>query len=266
MAGQQQAVDLTDYRQPAWSWLQRELDRWLEVGMTAEFWWRDDDAVEPSPQLEKLIGLSSHYAVPLALAVIPAKLKSNLADQLSSHPQISILQHGYAHINHASAGQRKLELGGVRNKTKALQELKTGLQQLRQAFANKFNPVLVPPWNRIDSKIVAQLPGIGFRGISTMKVCKNAYPSPGLKQVNTHLDPINWRHRQGYIGDFPAIAILLQHLISKRTGYRNAAEPTGLLTHHLVQNERVWEFVESLLQFLNDHPATCWRSADSIWE
>ena len=257
---------MSDDRQPAWCWLQRELDRWLEAGIKAEFWWRDDDAIEYSPQLEKLIGLSERYTAPLALAVIPAKLKPDLVAELTSHPQISVLQHGYAHIDHASDGQRKLELGGARNVADALQELKTGQHQLRQAFANNFSAVLVPPWNRIDSAIVSQLTDIGFRGISTMKVRKKAYPSPALTQVNAHLDPINWRHRQGYIGDFPAIAILLQHLISKRTGYRDADEPTGLLTHHLVQNDRVWGFVENLLKFLNDHPAACWRSADSIWE
>jgi hypothetical protein len=41
-----------------WATLQRELDRWAESGKTATFWWRDDDAVEETPQLQTLDALS----------------------------------------------------------------------------------------------------------------------------------------------------------------------------------------------------------------
>ena len=257
---------MIDYNQPAWCWLQRELDRWTEGGLTAEFWWRDDDAIEQTIQLDRLIDLGNRHAAPLALAVIPAKLKNDLSDVVSSQSGVSVLQHGFAHINHAIAGQRKLELGGSRNVDDALADLKTGLDHLQQQFPDNFHAVLVPPWNRIDPDIIAGLSDVGFIGLSTMKVRKTAQPATGLKQTNTHLDPINWRHHQGYIGDFPAIAVLIQHLVAKRTGYRDLDEPTGLLTHHLVQNERVWRFVEGLLQFLNDHPAASWCSVNSIWD
>ena len=39
--------------QQAWDWLARELDRWGESGQSASFWWRDDDATEPSAELER---------------------------------------------------------------------------------------------------------------------------------------------------------------------------------------------------------------------
>ena len=256
---------MIDYSQPAWCWLKRELDRWAEAGLTARFWWRDDDAIEKTVQLDRLISLGNRYEAPLALAVIPAKLKSDLVDVVSSQPGVSVLQHGYAHISHAEVGQRKLEFGGSRNVNDAMADLKTGLDHLLQQFSGNFHAVLVPPWNRIDTEIITHLTEVGFIGLSTMKVRKSAHPAVGLKQVNTHLDPINWRHHHGYIGDFPAIAILVQHLIAKRTGYRDSDEPTGLLTHHLVQNERVWMFAEGVLQLLNDHPAATWCSVDSIW-
>ncbi len=257
---------MIDYSQPAWCWLGQELDRWAEAGLTAEFWWRDDDAIGKTAQLDKLIKLGNRYETPLALAVIPAKLKTDLIDFVSSQARISVLQHGYAHINYAEAGQRKRELGGSRNVDDVVTDLKTGMDHLQRQFSNKFRAVLVPPWNRIDVAIIARLAEVGFIGLSAMKVRKSAHPAAGLKQINTHLDPINWRHHQGYIGDFPAIAILIQHLVAKRSGYRDRDEPTGLLTHHLVQNERVWMFVEGLLQFLNDHPAANWSSVDSIWD
>jgi hypothetical protein len=250
----------------AWRWLGRELDRWADEGHTAKFWWRDDDATAPSGALDKLAGISCNWNVPLALAIIPSGLKPELVDFLHDRTLITVLQHGYAHENHAAPGQRKLELGGTQTTTKSIADLEQGYQTLERQFADRFNPVLVPPWNRIDGKLVSHLNEIGFVGISTMKVRRSACPAPGLLQVNTHLDPVNWRHTGGFIGVYPAIAILIQHLIAKRTGYRDRDEPTGLLTHHLVQNGAVWRFVDDLLQFLCNHPAVTWQDAAAIWK
>jgi hypothetical protein len=249
----------------AWQWLGRELDTWADTGQTANFWWRDDDATEPSTALGRLVGLSHDWDVPLALAVIPTGLKPELVDFLQDDSLTCVFQHGFAHANHATPGQRKLELGGTQTLEKSITDLQQGYQVLDEHFSDRFKPVLVPPWNRIDDRLVACLADIGFTGISTMKVCRNAYPAPGLRQVNTHLDPVNWRHQGGFIGAYPAIAILVQHLIAKRTGYRDRNEPTGILTHHLAQNEAVWRFLKDLLQLLSDHPAVTWLDASSIW-
>jgi hypothetical protein len=249
----------------AWQWLVRELDTWADTGKTANFWWRDDDATEPSVNLEKLVGLGHNWNIPLALAVIPTGLKPELVDFLQDDSSTCIFQHGFAHENRAAPGQRRLELGGTQTIEKSIADLRQGYQILHENFSDRFKPVLVPPWNRIDEKLVPCLAEIGFAGISTMKVCRNAYPAPGLRQVNTHLDPVNWRHQGGFIGAYPAIAILVQHLIAKRTGYRDYNEPTGILTHHLAQNEAVWRFLEDLLQFLSDHPAVTWLDASTIW-
>ena len=250
----------------AWQWLGRELDAWIDNGETADFWWRDDDATEPAAALDKLVGLSDNWNVPLSLAVIPSRLNLELVDILRNRTLITVLQHGYAHENHAAPGQRKLELGGTRATVKLIADLEQGYQTLEQHFADRFDPVLVPPWNRMDSKLLPCLNEIGFTGISTMKVRRNAHPAPGLLQVNTHLDPVNWRHTGGFIGVYPAIAILIQHLIAKRSGYRDRDEPTGILTHHLVQNDSVWRFLEDLLQFLSDHPAVSWLDSTTIWK
>ncbi len=250
----------------AWQWLGRELDSWAEADKTAQFWWRDDDATEPSGALDKLAGLSYRWNIPLALAVIPTRLAPELIDFLHDRTLVVVLQHGYAHENHAPPGQRKLELGGTQPTAKIVANLEQGYQILTQHFADRFKPVLVPPWNRIDDAVVSSLAEIGFTGISTMKVCRNAFPASGLRQVNTHLDPVNWRHQGGFIGVYPAIAILIQHLQAKRLGYRDSAEPTGILTHHLVLNDAVWCFLKDLLQFLSDHPAVTWLDAPTIWQ
>lgn len=249
----------------AWQWLQRELDCWQKANLKASFWWRDDDATEPGDQLDRLLTLSQLHQVPLALAVIPAKIKPGLAGLLNELELITVLQHGFAHENHAAGGQRKLELGGDRKPKDIVTDLAQGYRVMQQQFGERFVAVLVPPWNRINSKVLVDLPKIGFGGISTMKVRRDAYPIPQLLQVNAHLDPVNWRHHGGFIGIYPAIAILIQHLQAKRKGYRDAAEPTGLLTHHLAQNDAVWCFGEELLGFLCAHPAAEWCDAKSIW-
>jgi hypothetical protein len=251
---------------PAWDWLRRELDRWAESGRSATFWWRDDDATAPCAELERLLQLSRSRDSALALAVIPALLSPELASHLESHPQVAVLQHGYAHRNHAAAGERKLEVGGSRDSAQILAELRSGFDIMHRHFGERFTPVLVPPWNRIDDSVVAELASIGFGGISTMRVRQKAEPAPGLLQVNAHLDPVNWRHRQGFIGVYPAVAILVQHLAARRSGYRDLAEPTGILSHHLVQNESVWRFLDRLLALLRGHPAVTWRDAPTIWK
>ena len=41
-----------------WSDLEAELEAWRCRGRRATFWWRDDDAVEATPALERLLGLA----------------------------------------------------------------------------------------------------------------------------------------------------------------------------------------------------------------
>jgi hypothetical protein len=252
--------------QEAWQWLERELDNWSNQEQSACFWWRDDDAGAASNQLTKLLGMTHTFKAPLALAVIPAKLEPGLVDSLRDQSLTTVLQHGFDHQSHAKTGQRKLELGGTRSTPEIIADLDKGFQRLHQAFGDRFTPVLVPPWNRIDRSLLACLPAQGFAGVSTMKVRRTAHPAPGLLQVNTHLDPVNWRHRGGFIGVYPAIAILVQHLRSKRLGYRDHDEPTGILSHHLVQNDAVWHFLGDLLEFLSHHPAVTWQSSSDIWK
>ncbi len=47
------------------------LDRLQAQGKIAHFWLRDDDAVEPTSALDRVLSLTGASAVPLTLAVIP---------------------------------------------------------------------------------------------------------------------------------------------------------------------------------------------------
>ncbi|MFT5549456.1 MAG: hypothetical protein ACI9CO_001383 [Candidatus Azotimanducaceae bacterium] len=249
----------------AWTMLQRELDLWAADGLKASFWWRDDDAISASSQLDQLDQLSQTFKVPVSIAVIPSRLDASLPKFLQSKDNFNVLQHGYSHTSYAAKGIKKIELGGERTLDSIAAELSIGYQILTDAFADQFVPVVVPPWNRIDPKTYEILDTVGLKGISTVRARKISHTASGLLQVNTHLDPISWRHGGGFIGSQISIALLYQHLYLRRTADRCRDEPTGLLTHHLNQNDVVWSFCKSLFKRLNEHPAVHWLSAREIW-
>ncbi len=249
----------------AWAMLQNELDLWVESGKTATFWWRDDDAVEETPQIQLLDRLSRDMEVPVSVALIPAVMHDSLVQFLHPRDNFTVMQHGYSHRSYALKSAKKIELGGDRSCDEIQAELDRGRRLLSTAFGEQFIPVLVPPWNRIESRIYPTLASAGFSGISSIWARETACPVKGLLQVNTHLDPVNWHHDRGFIGETIAIGQIHQHLSARRQAGGDIAEPTGILTHHLIQNDEVWAFCRTLFDTLNRHPATRWLNAREIW-
>jgi hypothetical protein len=244
----------------AWDALTRELDQWDAEGRTAAFWWRDDDAVTPTPALDRLRSLSA--GIPIALAVIPAGATPELAAELRDWPESTVLQHGLSHDNHETAPAKKTELGTARPVSHAITDLRTGWDLLA-----RFDPlpVLVPPWNRISPDLTGQLPGLGYIGLSTFTPRAAANPAPGLLQVNTHVDIIDWHGGGGFAGTEATIAATIRHLTSRRTGTADPDEPTGLLTHHLVHDADCDRFLAQYTAAISLHPAACWRGARDIF-
>ena len=255
-------MQTSDY---SWMTLQQELDLWAESGNTANFWWRDDDAVEETAQLKTLDKLSCEMNVPISVAVIPAGLQASLVQFLNHRDNFIVLQHGYSHSSYATKGAKKIELGGERLTDEVQAELTTGLRQLIAAFGSQFLPVQVPPWNRIEPRTYSSLAEAGFTGLSTMWARKTDCPTSGILQVNTHLDPINWRQDRGFIGESRALEQICRHLSASRLAQPEIAEPGGILTHHLIQNDEVWTFCKKLFETLNHHPAARWLNAREIW-
>lgn len=248
-----------------WDALTRELDAWGEAGRIATLWWRDDDAVEPTPALAEIAALADALRIPLALAVIPDRATRALAEWLADRPRLSVLQHGYAHQNHAPGDERKAELEAHRPEPVMLGELGTGLDHLGRLLRRPPLPVLVPPWNRIAPRLMMQLTGIGLRGLSTFGPRLRAHPCGGLLQVNCHLDPVDWRGSGGFAGSEAMLARAVGHLSARREGRADAAEATGLLTHHLVQDLPGRRFLSRFLETTSRHPAARWIGAEEIW-
>ena len=224
----------------AWSAVEQELARWRDAGREAVLWWRDDDASDATPALDRLLALQRAHDVPLALAVVPAGATPALAERLAQAPGIDLLQHGYAHTNHAPGADKKEELGTHRPAMVVFGELGTGRMALERLFGPRALPVLVPPWNRIAPVLVPALPEIGYRGLSTFGIRQRVSPVSGLLQVNTHLDLIDWKARR-----FAGADAVLGAFAGALSAAHATAEPIGLLSHHLAMDGQAWDFLQS---------------------
>ena len=248
-----------------WEDLDGELACWREGGAVATLWWRDDDACSATPALESLAALSSRWRVPLALATVPARLDTSLAGIARGAVRPAILQHGYAHRDYAAADEPAAELGDHRPPAQAALELARGRERLAAAFADDFLPVLVPPWNRIATALLPRLGSLGFRGLSCFAARESGEAAAGVRQVNCHVDPVDWRRGGVFRGEARSLAALCAHLRARREGRADRDEPTGLLTHHLVHGADLWGFLDRLLEALAARPEVRWLDAREVF-
>ncbi len=245
---------------PDWSPLDAELALWREGDLTLPLWWRDDDATTLTPQLDRLTDLSQRLGLPVHLAVIPRDADAKLAGYVEQHPALIPVVHGWAHQNHAPEGEKKSEFRAHRPLDAVVADAKAGLTRMTEMFGDRLRPMFVPPWNRIGDETVAQLPALGFRILSTATPRKAAMAAPGLEQINTHLDPIDWRGTRGLVAPDVLILQVVDFLKDRRNGRADNAEPFGVLTHHLVHDPNIWAFTEALLTKLLDGPAQAWTA------
>jgi hypothetical protein len=198
------------------------------------FWWRDDDAGAVTPALKKLVEVSGN--IPLALAVVPEGAQAELFQLLPE--RVSVIQHGTDHRNRAAAGEKKTEYPAAEPAEAALARIGTGFNRLRALAGGRFVPVLAPPWNRLRPDLLPKLPALGLRGVSTYGARASAEPAPVLRQVNTHVDIVDWGQGKRFLGEEQVLSKAMQHLAGD--------EPLGWLTHHAVHDAAAWGFLERL--------------------
>lgn len=234
--------------------LEAELAAWTTAGQRPTFWWRDDDAAAPSAALNRLLVLAEQTGVPVALAVIPMRAGPALADMLARHRGRSIvLQHGYAHTNHAGPDRKKAEFTAERPPDQMASEIAEGQAKLRTLFGDRLQAIFVPPWNRFPDMMLDRLPALGLTGISTYGPRQAREAAPGLVRFNTHVDPIDWKNERKYLGDEAFFGAVTAHLAARRAGTVDTEEPTGILSHHEVFDEEAFETLGYLLALLARH-------------
>lgn len=236
-----------------WPALMSELDLQAEQGRRIRLWLRDDDAIAPSPELDRLIALSERHGVPVLLATIPLLAQDALARRLEQVPLLAPCQHGCRHLNHAPAGEKKVEIGRHRAADAVLAEIETGRRRLADLFGARALPVFVPPWNRMDPALAARLPAIGFTGLSLFRGFRLG-PEGGPRLVNSDLDIMDWhggrigRQACDLIAEMTAALALRRRSCDEKLAY-------GLLLHHRDHDAAAWGFIDDLLSRIAAHPA-----------
>jgi hypothetical protein len=248
-------------RAAEWADLVRELDRWGEAGRVATLWWRDDDAVAATPELEALLRLAPE--VPLALAVIPANTRPDLIATLARFPRIAVLQHGWRHANHAATG-KKSEFPPERPAAEVAAELAAGHARLRALFGPRALSVFVPPWNRFAAEFLPLLGAAGIAGFSAMAAREPPALPHGVARIDVHVDLVAWKQDRGFIGAPAALAGLVGQLRARRLGPCDAAAATGILTHHLMMDRATAGFLDRLIALVDGHGAACWAAVGEL--
>ena len=244
-----------------WPDLTNELDRWGEAGRIATLWWRDDDAATASARLDRLLSIAGN--VPIALAAIPAAADPGLGEQITGSSRSTkpsrwiILQHGWRHTNHAGEG-KKSEFPPGRSRASVASDLAAGRERLVALFKDRALAVLAPPWNHFDASFLPLLHACGLAAISRINPRRSVRPVPDIAEVNVHVDLIAWRDDRRFIGEGAALAGLIRHLQARRLGEVDAEEPTGILTHHLVQDDPTDAFLHRFIAISSAHPAARW--------
>jgi peptidoglycan/xylan/chitin deacetylase (PgdA/CDA1 family) len=217
-----------------------------------------------------LRSLAAQQEVNIGLAVIPGLLEPELVDFLGAHSAAFFpMCHGWKHINHGDDSDPG-EFGARRPHADARGDAIRALETFCERFAG--TPVVfVPPFGRISTAMIAALPGIGFSGLSggqrplerrAARLAARFAWVPGLNiarrgplpRVDAHVDLINWHARSAEDVGIIADRVVGQ-LRLRRKGFLALRTPIGLLTHHRVHDERIWQLLDALVDFLRRHGA-----------
>ena len=235
-----------------WAPLIDELDRWRPAGQAATFWWRDDDALEATPELATLLALAGQR--PLSLAAISGGIQDSLVAALQAYPQVTVLQHGWTHADHGET-----EYPESRPADEVRREFADGRANLLALFGERALPVFVPPWMAIAPQFLPLLEEAGFRWMSMEGPRRFHETSGGLRRGNVHVEMLDWF-------DPPAtVAKLCAHLSARRTGQAAPDEATGILTHHKMQDPQSLRYLAKLLAVIDAHPAPRWLHGAEVF-
>lgn len=245
----------------AWKALHAELSLWSSP---INLWWRDDDAVADTAALRHLLDIQAQGRyLPLHLAAIPQQLEPSLPALLANTTRVWILQHGFDHQSYANPGQKKYELGGQLDREALRCRLARGRSLLREAFAERYLDVLVPPWNRYDRQARDIMHDLGYQAVSGFGL--RAKRPASIAQISTHVDIVNWQAKR-FVGTDSCLREITEKIRNRRLGRCDHAEPLGLLTHHLDHDQACWDFLHRFVSEFAEHPRVQWRKVDDLLE
>lgn len=244
-----------------WRELDEEFDAWANLRQIATLWWRDDDAIDDGERLVQLLRAAD--TCPISLAVVSGHATARLAKRMATIPKAAVLQHGWSHASYAQPPNFS-EYPGDRRVDDVRGELREGRSRLLALFDHLALPVFVPPFDSFDDKFLSQLAEAGLRGISRMGPRATRALPDGFVEANVHIPLHDW-HKGCFRGEEATLGALLRHLRARRRCQVDLVEPVGILTHHLVQDDRSYEFMTRLLAETNSRPGVRWLSGQEVF-
>jgi predicted glycosyltransferase len=232
-----------------WWRLDEALAKGRASGRQIAFWWRDDDAVAHTPALDRLIALSQALDIPVALAAIPTRIEPSLVGRIEDERLVDVLVHGLTHTNYAPRSEKKAEFGAHRPLAALIADARAALELAQERMGEKLLPVFVPPWNRIVPALAQALPELGYAAVSAFAGRHPAEFIPGLRRIDTHIDPVDW-HGSRSRREPAELIETIARVIESRLADPGSDEPIGFLTHHLVHDEAIWSFCQEFLSRL----------------
>jgi hypothetical protein len=218
-----------------------ELALWRRLGRAPVMWWRDDDARAPTPQLDRLLDVAA--GLPLSLAVIPDGDMRPLARRLDGVPGLTIAQHGVDHENRRAEGGPRGEFPHGTSKADIARAVAAGRRRMEEdGLAPAF---FTPPWNESDEALLQAVRAAGYPAYSAGIYGR---PEEGLLHFGAQVDFLRWKGSPRFRSTGRIFNALRRQLERRRTSHR-FSEPIGILTHHLVHDERTWRFLGWFLPF-----------------
>lgn len=246
----------------AWGLMEAELDKWTSLEDSPTLWWRDDDAATETTKLHRLVQMTLRTGVSPVVGAIPAQADESLGRALGGGT-LSVVQHGVNHVNRAAVNEKKSEFPEKLNVLDCMQEIVGAQSDLDKLLCEwglaPLLPIFVPPWNRLGDGLARGLMQ-SFDAVSGF----GDRDCPGVRWINVHVDIIDWRKTRRFIGTSRAVEALLGHLQARRLGKVPRNMPTGLLTHHLIQDECAWRFLDTLCEWVAEHPPIRWLSGAEV--
>ena len=215
-----------------------------------KFWWRDDDVSDSTEELKILISFSYLNKIPVNLAVIPQNLSNEAIKLIKQNSHISVVQHGYSHINYANVGEPLNEFGHHRSLDTQLKEIRIGFDKLKTSFGNQFVPVFVPPWGHIADSVIEQISTIGIKGISMIGDRDKIYPN--LINNNVHVDIHSWKTESdsSYEVNIRSYNQIIDDIFNKIKIEKSDDEclTIGILTHSQIMGNNDWHIFGKLVK------------------
>lgn len=246
--------------------LAEELDCWSRTATPCSFWWRDDDLVRDTANLQRLQQTAVMHGLKVLVAVIPGQADRGLGEQTASMGQLVFCQHGLQHLSHESDTSEKSEFGPGRDPAAIRRDLETGFAICGEIFGERFFPVLVPPWNNLHPGALPILAEVGFLGLSRYGFLPDV-DSAGLTLADTHIDLIDWGRlpNPGFLSEEGIDLNLAEVLKRRRTSEQWLPVPTGILTHHRVMGDGDWQTLDGLLEILGSYSCVQWLSPGEVF-